>query len=930
VVADPLDPQDLAGLLDALGLPSHDIRLSITGPTVVPDAPEDAGPRALTLPQVQAMLPSPTPPAPPPATAEAPATGIRDLLEAAAPSLMRGDLQHLPQALVESWLTHGPKAVAQGVADLSKTIGQTAVDTGRGVSLAAAAPSLEQILSGAGITALPAGAPSLVASPLAAVRAAALGMGLSAGAHRAATAVGADPRTASLVGSLAANAPPELATAAAAPLLFKSTALRDLLAEVGGKGALKLGALARADPSLRTALASLTPDEAKVVAGFDPSQLEDFGRVSAWLPTNNYFGALARAGSAKIGWYGLSRRAIESVFGEDAGTFAGLLAATSPQNPVETNLMNTLKIYRGWTQAGRPTDEASILRIMGENVQGTKGAGSVLPAWINNTVETLRGGETLSGPKVDSFWKNLSQRPGASDYVTLDAWMSHLLGLQQSNFAGSATDAQLARGNPGYSPGYLATSAKLRQAATAMGLSPEQMQESMWSWGKALMEQAKNTGVSAEQIVKTGTLNPTAVSGTPDFSTLFHDPAYADVIGSLSPAHQQRLTALAPGQFASPRPPAPGDERWQLQAARKLDELLATRKMESALRTGTNPDPRGVMVTTPLEGVPGRDTGIAPELFTPRISEGQRQNFGSAILQPETNPRGQDVVLRAVTRRPSIESTRGTGVYTPPTGPTEFNRLNAAGTRVPVTAAGEINRASPAWKEVEAAVRFKAAFSGQQAAAASGLRYGGPRALDDAMHILTPNVVKGDVLEGLAKLFPDSEFAIVNQGGSTQGKEGAALDIFHTTQGADGQMKTMTDAEMARARDYLTSHGEKTTPKSVTSGRNVAGFFEPLPAYGEGRVTKWALQHYDEMPTVQKGLDTPEVKDLARRKLAAYDREATRLKLTVPDNFRLMLQTVADGGVSALRRLYSTSKELLPVLVLMGLARAGTPREPER
>jgi hypothetical protein len=734
------------------------------------------------------------------------------------------------------------------------------------------------------------------------------------GAGRPTSVAAADPT--GIEAWQAGGPPPGLMMGSVEPVPFAAPRLGDLLKQVGGKEALKLGAAVSENPSLRTALTYLTPAEAKIVANFDPAQLGHFARVSDWLPPASYFGALARGGSGKIGWYQFSRDALEHVYGEDAGLFAGLLAATSPQNPVETNLLNATKIYRGWVQAGRPTDEPTILKIMGENVQGTKGVKSVLDSWINNTVGVLQGGDTLSGPKVDSFWANLRNRPGATDRVTLDAWMSHLLGLQQTNFAGSATPLQLAAGNPGYSPGYLATSAKLRQAATGTNLTPEQMQESMWSWGKALMEQAQNTGMTAQEIVKRGLLDPKAIAGTPDFSTLLHDPQFADVISSISPAHAKRLQTLTPASFDKSLPAQPGDQRLLVAAAKKLDELLATRRMESNLRVGTNPSPTSAMVTVPLEGVPGKSTGIAPEIFDPRITEGQRQNFGSAVLAPETNPRGQDVLLRATTGAPSTESTRGTGVFTPEGGPTEFNRLLAAGTQVPVTPGATVDTASPKWKAVELAVRLKAALSGQAAGAAHGLRFGGPAELNDALHVLTPNVVGGDALEGLSQLFPPSDYAIVNQGGSTQGKAGATLDILRLDQ------KPMTDADAAKVRTYLSGQGEKVTPKTITSAQNVAGFYGETPERGAGRVTKWALEHYDDLPTAQKGLDSPEVKQLAARKLAAYDAAAKRLKLTIPEDHRRMLQTIADGGVSALRKLYDSSKDLLPALVLMGLASA--------
>jgi hypothetical protein len=75
------------------------------------------------------------------------------------------------------------------------------------------------------------------------------------------------------------------------------------------------------------------------------------------------------------------------------------------------NLLNTLNTWKNWTAAGRPTEAKTIKEIMGRSVSGTKGEESVLEAWQNNAVRSLSASDptkvTLSGPKVDSFYRNL-------------------------------------------------------------------------------------------------------------------------------------------------------------------------------------------------------------------------------------------------------------------------------------------------------------------------------------------------------------------------------------------------------------------------------------------------------------------------------------------------------------------------------------------
>src|SRR4030095_12980059 len=155
----------------------------------------------------------------------------------------------------------------------------------------------------------------------------------------------------------------------------------------------------------------------------------------------------------------------------------------------ESNLTNALNIYKNWTAAGRPTDRNAILQVMARPVQGGGTEASLLPAWINNTVDVLQGAQSISGPKVDSFWTNLRTRPRqtphgpipSEDAATLDAWMGNILSMSSEQFSGSGTKVQKARGAPGYSPGYLATTARMREAAPEAGLTTAEMQETMWS-----------------------------------------------------------------------------------------------------------------------------------------------------------------------------------------------------------------------------------------------------------------------------------------------------------------------------------------------------------------------------------------------------------------------------------------------------------------
>ena len=57
------------------------------------------------------------------------------------------------------------------------------------------------------------------------------------------------------------------------------------------------------------------------------------------------------------------------------------------------------------------SDSKSIVAIMADTVQGDKGFGSILGAWVPNTIRTLQAADPMalqiSGPKVNSFMHNL-------------------------------------------------------------------------------------------------------------------------------------------------------------------------------------------------------------------------------------------------------------------------------------------------------------------------------------------------------------------------------------------------------------------------------------------------------------------------------------------------------------------------------------------
>jgi hypothetical protein len=351
--------------------------------------------------------------------------------------------------------------------------------------------------------------------------------------------------------------------------------------------------------TLQKALKNLTPEEQ---AKFRSDTASKFVSILKQLPSKEEFGAASIAGKAKKGWYEGSTQAIVQVFGPDSSRFAALLSATSPQTSVESNLFNALQVWKNWTAAGRPTDRESIVRVMGQSVQGSKGEESVLDAWINNSVRALSAEDpstvVLSGPKVNSFMLNLQ---GNVNEVTNDAWMAAFTYVDQNLFSGSLTKG----GDPGKGPGYIAMNARVRETATYLTKitgetwTPAEVQETIWSWAKTLYETAGAKGEkrSAVQLIQDNAITDELIAATPDFRTLFYDERFAPILEQAGYSDQlSQLRAATSGSDATAGAKKPGSSgqassvdadsqrKYLERNAKRLDKLRADREKEAAAK----------------------------------------------------------------------------------------------------------------------------------------------------------------------------------------------------------------------------------------------------------------------------------------------------------------------------------------------------------
>jgi len=465
------------------------------------------------------------------------------------------------------------------------------------------------------------------------------------------------------------------------------------VAKVSKKAAAKKAAAAqraaaiaqKASPEMRRALANMTALERSRVLDSEET-LRGAQDLLRLIPEHSRMASAMKAGEAKKGWYAASAQALVDVFGMDAPRFAALLAATSPQTSVESNLTNALNIWVNWTKAGRPQDARAIKSIVGASVQGDRGIDSILPAWVNNTNTALTAPNptkiTLSGPKVDSFMRNLW---GQSGPVTLDAWMANGLGMAQDFFGGSPTVLQQARGNPGITADYATVSAQMRRAGKLVGMTPAEAQETFWSVAMPLYEKSKRLGMSAQELLNKGLFTNRDVRGTPDFSTLFKVGRNRDILerGGYGDTLDAMQSYRWPDVNLDAAPDlTPKQQQHLMEFAQILDTTGGLRNLESsAVSTvvkGARPLKKkeqnvyNTFANNTYEFIGGADSGVGGQTgVSPAIlggSRGQRKNFSDRYNSATTDLRGRNILFESLFpgRTTSVRSM--TGLFKGPKG----------------------------------------------------------------------------------------------------------------------------------------------------------------------------------------------------------------------------------------------------------------------
>jgi len=224
----------------------------------------------------------------------------------------------------------------------------------------------------------------------------------------------------------------------------------------------------------REMVRNLTPDEAAQYASANARWQRSWLRAFAMSPTPREWASMIDLGYNARDWYSVSRAAIAQ-FGKDAPKFTALMAATSPNVPVERNLAIAREIWN--RTGGQPVTREQALAMLHEIGAG-KAAHTMAPNVARvmgmsadeiARVDITRPG-FLSGAKVDPFFANLM---GETQRVTLDTHMARAAGTKPSDIGVSSR-------NGGVSASLRAGTAEFNRLSGLPPIAPAQAQAAVW------------------------------------------------------------------------------------------------------------------------------------------------------------------------------------------------------------------------------------------------------------------------------------------------------------------------------------------------------------------------------------------------------------------------------------------------------------------
>jgi len=739
------------------------------------------------------------------------------------------------------------------------------------------------------------------------------------------------------------------ATAAAARLLDRMTPVLDDPAALA-----RLKRQLDADPSLSLRLESVLPEELPVLLR-SRGGIDTFLKSMDELPHNDVLKAAASLGEEKLGWYAQSRAAIKTIFGDDADLFAGVLAAMSPQTSVESNLTNTLNFFVNWRAAGRPRQADAVKKLITDSVQGSADE-SALPAWIPNTVRVITDNtQTISGPKVDSFWANLRDRPKHTQYgevdpermVVLDAWMSHLFGVPAEKWfgganpagagTGAAKKADAARkkaglieaGDPGLQARYIAGSAKVREIATELGVTPSEAQEAMWSASYALYNKAKSLGIPVSEVLSENLLTAADIAGTPDFSTLLRSGDFSRIIGR-DPELASRLPALAdlpPSAWIDRARTSDTGRRLERGAehlagvaalGRLFDRLQNARRVESAAATGRIRGGGDIGELLALSNTEAVGDAANTSLF----ASPQRESVSTRLFEGARNPFGNPAALEAVSPAPLGRAETLSGHWVDPAGQTQNNPVLSMSSLIP-----EGSGRAAAEGTFRSVADIQAGIWGQTAAAHTVLRMGAPVAKQNVVNVsgVGARNLNRAAFKQMAAALPEEWVAVSRRKG---------VVFLHIDPDTFARLP-VTSQDIGFITQHMRTHIPQATAKGKTVEwkgvgaedvaknpyRMIAGDAPPGSGTRAARMVGEASDYSRMSGSQRRALDPP-IQRLAQEALDAAEKGGGVLR----DDERRMLEIIAGkvegfttGGASALAKALGDPSQVLPVLAGLGL-----------
>ena len=534
---------------------------------------------------------------------------------------------------------------------------------------------------------------------------------------------------------------------------------------------------------------------------------------------------------------------------------------------------------------------------------GDKGTKSVLDAWFNNTVRALAAPDpskvVLSGPKVDSFYRNLM---GDVMRVTNDAHMANFSRISQDLLRVSPSEQQLLAGNPGLSPAYAALSSRVREGGSMADMLPAEAQETVWSVAQQLVEMQKRTGLPAREIIERGMLTPDVIRSAPAFSTLLNVGPYRDVLEGAG--YSGALEGLRPHIWPTVTPGLSlAQQNEILRVARRLEGLAALRSREKAARA-PGIDPSRATVYATAEGIPGADIGHLPGLLT--APYGQRKNLTSRISSSLLNPENQDIIhrgvgLNAIRTRPMQGAFRAS-----PAHPIEYQPGFAAGVDVPI-AGGKTPRMRAADEQrMHTAATLRGAMTAQH-----GSPYSGMVPHKQGADLFVPH--KG-------KLKQDEIKAFVNRYGL---EDVAVADVGEGVNILNWTGTPYTPAQQVEIHGLLGAPAKK----QAATAKNIA---DPNMSYvdlqsewlrppGSGAVTQRVMDALGKLSAkALKRLASKDLHTAAGDLQKIYSGHAKKGEPVRADLMN-MLAIVRDSGLAGLRAALG-KKEFLPALAAIGLA----------